>query len=42
MSTEQIKPPFTYCTDTGRTEVLWSNRPFPVTQPDLFSEEASA
>jgi DNA adenine methylase len=21
-----------------RTEVLWSNRPFPVTQPDLFSE----
>jgi len=27
---------------TARTEVLWSNRPFPVIQPDLFSaEEAS-
>jgi DNA adenine methylase len=26
---------------TARTEVLWSNRPFPVAQMDLFTEEAS-
>ena len=25
----------------ARTEVLWSNRPFPVIQADLFSGEAS-
>ena len=28
-------------TDRDRTEVLWSNRPFPVAQMDLFTEEAS-
>jgi DNA adenine methylase len=27
-------------TDRERTEVIWSNRPFPFAQPDLFSEVA--